>query len=64
MYLPIAIAAGFVDGVAEVAQDAVKAGAGRLTLGRSVDEDVLLAGRQVLKRFLEVNAVTLCSQID
>src|SRR5215831_10529268 len=60
----VAVAAGLVDGVAEVAEDAVEAGARALALGWSVDEDVLLPGRQVLEWFLEVDAVTGCSQVD
>ena len=54
--LAVAVAAGFVDGVAEVVEDAVEAGARGFALGRSVDEDVLLLGRQVFEGLLEVDA--------
>ena len=62
--LAVAVAAGFVDGVAQIVEDAVEAGAGGFALGRSVDEDVLLLGRQIFKGLFEVDAVALGSEID
>ncbi len=47
--LAVAVAAGLVDAVAEEAEDAVKAGAGRFAFGRTVDQDVLLFGGQVFE---------------
>ncbi len=54
--LAIAVAAGLVDGVAQVGEDAVEAGARGFALGRSVDEDVLLLGRQIFEGLFEVDA--------
>ncbi len=62
--LAIAIAASLVDGVAQVGEDAVEAGARRFALGRPVDQDVLLFGRQILKGLLEVDLVAFRSQMD
>ena len=57
--LAIAVAASFVDGVAQVAEDAVEAGARRFALGWPVDQDVLLLGRQILEGLLEVDACSV-----
>ncbi len=62
--LAVAVAAGFFDGVAEVVENAVEAGAGRFALGRAVDQDVLLLGRQVLEGLLEVDVVAFGGKVD
>ena len=62
--LAIAVAAGFVDAVAQVGKDAVKAGARRFVLGRAVDQDVLMLRRQVFERRLQVDAVAVGGQVD
>ena len=60
----IAFAARFVDAVAQVGENAVKAGARRFALGRAVDEDVLLLGRQVFKGLLRSMLVALGGKVD
>ena len=62
--LAIAVAAGLVDGVAQVGEDAVEAGARRFAFGRAVDEDVLLLGRQVFEGSLEVDLVAVGGEMD
>ena len=62
--LAIAVAARLVDGVAQVAEDAVKAGARRFALGRPVDQDVLLLGRQIFERLLQVDVVAVGGEVD
>ena len=62
--LAIAVAAGFVDGVAQIGEDAVEAGARRFALGRAVDQDVLLLGRQIFKGSFEVDLVALGGEVD
>ena len=62
--LAIAVAAGFVDGVAQVGEDAVEAGARGFALGRAVDQDVLLLGRQIFEGLLEVDLVAVGGQVD
>ena len=62
--LAVAVAAGFVDGVAQIVENAVEAGARSFALGRSVDEDVLLLGRQVLEGLLEVDVVAFGGEVD
>ena len=62
--LAVAVAARFVDGVAQVGEDAVEAGARRFALGRPVDQDVLLLGRQVFEGRLEVDLVAFGGKVD
>ncbi len=42
----------------------MKAGARRFVLGRSVDQDVLLLGRQIFKRLLQVDVVAVGGEVD
>ena len=62
--LAVALAAGLVDAVAEVGENAVEAGARRFALGRAVDQDVLLLGGQIFKGKLEVDLVALGGEVD
>ena len=60
----IAVAARLFDGVAQVGENAVEAGARRFALGRAVDQDVLLLGRQIFKGSLQVDLVAVGGQLD
>ncbi len=62
--LAVAVAARLVDAVAQIGENAVKAGAGRLAFGRPVDQDVLLLRRQIFERELEVDLVAVGGQMD
>ncbi len=42
----------------------MEAGARRFAFGRAVDEDVLLLGRQVFKRQLEVDVVAVGGEVE
>jgi hypothetical protein len=42
----------------------MEAGAGAFALGRSVNQDVLLLGRQVFERLFEVDAVAVRGEIN
>ncbi len=62
--LAIAVAARFVNVVAQVGQDAVEAGARRFAFGRAVDQDVLLLWRQIFKGDFEVDLVAVGGKLD
>ena len=62
--IAIGVAAGLFDGVAQKGENAVKAGAGDFDLGRTIDEDVLLARRQILEGKLEVDLVAVGGHVD
>ena len=62
--LAIAVAAGFLNGVAQVSQDAVETGARGFALGRPVNQDALVGVGQVFKGFFEVDGVALRGQVD
>ena len=62
--LAIALAARFFHVVAQVGEDAVKAGARRFAFGRAVDEDVLLLRRQIFERRLEIDLVAVGGELD
>ncbi len=62
--LAIAVAARFVDGVAQIGEDAVEAGARGFALGRTVDQDVLLLGRQVFEGLLQIDVVAVGGEVD
>ena len=62
--LAVAVAASLVDGVAQVGENAVKAGARALRLWGTVDQDVLLLGRQIFEGLLEVDLVAVGGEVD
>ena len=62
--LAVAVAAGLVDAVAQVGQNAVEAGARRLAFGRAIDQEVLVLDRQIFEGKLEVDLVALGGQVD
>ena len=60
----IAVAARFLDGVAQVGENPMEAGARRFALGRSINQNVLLFGRKIFKGKLEVDLVAVRGQLD
>ena len=62
--LAVAVAAGFFNGITQEGEDAVEAGARGFALGWSVNQDVLLLGRQVFERRFEVDAVAVRGEIN
>ncbi len=60
----IALAARLGDGIAQIGQDAVETCAGRFALGRTIDKDVLLLGRQVLEGDRQIDLVAIGCELD